>query len=90
MFSITAMIVLENFQPPTSSVKQIVCNHSTGKKTPTTQDVKSGELGWFSLFDFYFPSELGQATSTPCTPLFPAVKWGEYYNLPTSQGCCED
>lgn len=91
MFLITTAIVLENFQPPNSRFKQIVCNHSTGKKTQTTiQDVKSGELGWFSPFNFYFPSELGQVASSPCTSLFPAVKWGEYYYLPTSQGCCED
>lgn len=53
------------------------------------QDINS-EVGWFSLCNFFFLSELGQVTSTPCTSLFPAVKWREYYYLPTSQGCCED
>lgn len=90
MFSIMAMIVLENFHPPTASVKQIVCNHSTGVKKSTIQDIGSGELGWFSHFNLYVSSELGHIASAPCTSLFPAVKWGEQYYLPTSQGCCED
>lgn len=77
MFSITATIALENFQPPTSGIKQIVCNHSMGEKKNTIQDMKSGELGCFPLFDSFFPSELGQVTSTPCTSLFPDTKWGE-------------
>lgn len=90
MFSITAMVALENFQPPTSGIKQIFCNHFTGEKKNTIQDTNSEELACFPLFDFSFLNELGQVTSTPCTSLFPAIKWGEYSYLPTSQGCCEE
>lgn len=73
-FSIKAMIGLGSFQPPASSVKQIVCNsHSMGKGE--IQHIKAGALGWFSHFSLYFPSELGQVASTPGTSLFPPVKW---------------
>lgn len=93
MFSIMAMIALDNFQPPTTSVKQIGCHSSTeGKKIQYRTSRQENWVGAFFLLFTTFTSLLNLDKSLRlCVPsLFPAVKREEYCALPTSQGCCED
>lgn len=77
MFSITAMIALENFQPPTSCIKQIFCNYSTGEKKKIQYRTSTQE-NWVVFLFSTFPSlmSLGQSLQLH-VPHFSQLKNGE-------------